>query len=110
MEITECCLSGLDGPHVRNTTEQGISYLNSKKNKGTIWFDIEILEQCNETDLEYLRSLVANDSWDVGVHYSKELNSLPLEQAYKVMDEGYSYVYEKIGQKTNKLVLYEKQR
>ncbi|MDR7665810.1 hypothetical protein RG963_08500 [Methanosarcina sp. Z-7115] len=90
---------GLDGPHVRNTTEQGIRYLNSKKNKGTIWFDIEILEQCNETDLEYLRSLVINNSWDVGVHYSKELNSLPLEQAYKVMDEGYSYVYEIFGRK-----------
>lgn len=90
---------GIDGPHVRNTTEQGIHYLNSKKNKGTIWFDIELLEQCNEEDLEYLRNLVINDSWDVGVHYSKELNSFPLEQAYKIMDEGYLYVYEKIGRK-----------
>lgn len=90
---------GLDGPHVRNTTEQGIRYLNSKKHKGTIWFDIELLEQCSETDLEYLRNLVINDSWDVGVHYSKELNSFPLEQAYKIMVEGYSYVYEKIGRK-----------
>lgn len=90
---------GLDGPHVRNTTEQGIRYLNSKKHKGTIWFDIELLEQCSETDLEYLRNLVINDSWDVGVHYSKELNSFPLEQAYKIMDKGYSYVYEKIGRK-----------
>ncbi|RPJ78878.1 MAG: hypothetical protein EHM20_02835 [Alphaproteobacteria bacterium] len=90
---------GLDGPHVRNTTEQGIRYLNSKDNKGTIWFDIELLEQCNETDLEYLRGLIINDSWDVGVHYSKELNSLPLEQAYKIMDQGYLYIYEKIGRK-----------
>lgn len=90
---------GLDGPHVRNTTEQGIRYLNSKNNRGTIWFDIELLEQCSESDLEYLRSLVLNDSWDAGVHYSKELNNLPPEQAYNVMDEGYLYVYEKIGQK-----------
>lgn len=90
---------GIDGPHVRNTTEQGIHYLNSKKNRGTIWFDIELLEQRNEEDLEYLRGLVINDSWDVGVHYSKELNSFPLEQAYKIMDEGYSYVYEIIGRK-----------
>ncbi|MHC1756845.1 MAG: hypothetical protein AB9861_15695 [Methanosarcina sp.] len=90
---------GLDGPHVRNTTEQGIRYLNSKNNRGTIWFDIELLEQCSESDLKYLCSLVFNDSWDAGVHYSKELNSLPPEQAYKVMDEGYLYVYEKIGRK-----------
>jgi hypothetical protein len=96
---------GIDGPHGRNTTEQGIKYLNAKNNissshdAGTIWFDIDILEQCNETDLEYLRSLVANDSWDVGVHYSEELNSLSLEQAYEVIDEGYFYVYEKIGRK-----------
>lgn len=90
---------GIDGPHVRNTTEQGISYLNSKRNKGTIWFDIELLEQCNETDLEYLRNLIISESWEVGVHYSKELNSFPLEQAYKVMDEGYLYVYKNIGKK-----------
>jgi len=90
---------GLDGPHARDTTEQGIRYLNSKNNIGTIWFDIELLEQYSETDLEYLRSLVTNDSWDVGVHYSEELNRLPLEEAYKVIDEGYSYVYEKIGKK-----------
>jgi hypothetical protein len=90
---------GLDGPHIRNTTEQGIRYLNSTNNRGTIWFDIELLEQYSESDLEYLRSLVVNDSWDPGVHYSKELNSLQSEQAYKVMDEGYFYVYEKIGRK-----------
>lgn len=90
---------GIDGPHVRNTIEQGISYLNNKNDKGTIWIDKNYLEQYNETDLEYLRDLVANDSWDIGVHYSEELNSLPLEQAYKIMDEEYSYVYEIIGQK-----------
>ncbi|AKB23088.1 hypothetical protein MSWH1_2817 [Methanosarcina sp. WH1] len=90
---------GLDGPHVRNTTEKGIRYLNSKNNRGTIWFDIELLEQCSESDIEYLRNLVVNNSWDTGVHYSEELNSLSYEQACKVMNEGYSYVYEKIGKK-----------
>lgn len=90
---------GLDGPHVRNTTEQGILYLNNKNSRGTIWFDIELLEKCSESDLEYLRNLVFNHAWDTGVHYSVELNSLPIEEAYKVMNEEYSYVYEKIGQK-----------
>ncbi|AKB77151.1 hypothetical protein MSHOH_0668 [Methanosarcina horonobensis HB-1 = JCM 15518] len=90
---------GLDGPHVRKTTEQGIRYLNTKNNRGTIWFDIELLEQCSESDTEYLRSLIVNDSWEAGVHYSKELNNFPIEQTYKIMDEGYQYIYEKIGKK-----------
>jgi hypothetical protein len=90
---------GFDGPHARNTIEKGISYLESKNYKGTIWFDKEYLEKYNETDLEYLRNLVANGSWEVGIHYSKELNSLPPEQAFKVMEEEYSYVYQKIGRK-----------
>jgi len=89
---------GLDGPYPRNTTGQGINYLNSKGDRGTIWFDVRVIESCNKTGLEYLKNLVNNKSWETGIHYSKELESLPLEEAYKVMDEEYSYVYEKIGQ------------
>jgi hypothetical protein len=90
---------GLDGPHPKNTIEQGINYLNSKGDRGTIWFDVRYIAECNQTDLEYLRNLVMNDSWEVGIHFSKELNSLPLEEAYKTMDKEYEYVYEKIGKK-----------
>ncbi len=90
---------GLDGPHPKNTIEQGINYLNSKGDRGTIWFDVRYIAGCNQTDLEYLRNLVMNDSWEVGIHFSKELNSLPLEEAYKTMDKEYEYVYEKIGKK-----------
>jgi hypothetical protein len=90
---------GLDGPHPRNTIEQGINYLNSKDDSGTLWFDMGFLKNCNETDLEYLRNLVNNDSWEAGIHFSKELNSLPIEETYKTMDEESEYVYEKIGKK-----------
>lgn len=90
---------GLDGPHARNTIEQSINYLKSKDSKGTIWCDVNYLQQYNETDLEYLRNLVLNDSWDIGIHYSEELNNLSLEQAYKLMDSEYSEVYEKTGKK-----------
>ncbi|AKB74258.1 hypothetical protein MSLAZ_0997 [Methanosarcina lacustris Z-7289] len=88
---------GLDGP--MNGTEEGIGYLKSKGYRGTLWFDKELLEHSNETHTNYLRSLVANDSWEVGIHYTKELNSLPLEEAYRLMNEEYRYVYEKIGRK-----------
>jgi hypothetical protein len=90
---------GLDGPYPRNLTEQGISYLNSKGGSGTIWFDVGSIAECNQTDLEYLQNLVTNDSWGVGIHFSKELNSLPLDEAYKTIDREYEYVYEKIGKK-----------
>lgn len=88
---------GLDGP--MNGTKEGIDYLKSKGYRGTLWFDKGLLEKSNETHINYLRSLVANDSWEVGIHYTKELNSLPLEEAYRVMDEEHQYVYEKIGRK-----------
>ncbi len=94
---------GLDGP--MNGTEEGIDYLKSKGYRGTLWFDKGLLEKSNEREISYLRSLVANDSWEVGIHYTKELNNLPLEEAYRVMNEEYSYVYEKVGKKTDKLVL-----
>ncbi|HWR25798.1 MAG TPA: hypothetical protein VN278_06125, partial [Methanosarcina sp.] len=90
---------GLDGPHARNTTEKGISYLKSKNYKGTIWCDTKYLQQYNETDLEYLRGLIASDSWEVGIHYSEELNKLPLQQAYRLMDSEYQEVYKKTGKK-----------
>jgi hypothetical protein len=90
---------GLDGPYPRNETEQGINYLNSKGESGTIWFDVGSIAECNQTDLEYLRNLVNNDSWGVGIHFSKELNSLPLDEAYKTIDTEYEYVYEKTGKK-----------
>ena len=99
---------GLDGPYPRNTIEQGINYLNSKGDRGTIWFDVRYIAECNQTDLEYLRNLVMNDSWEVGIHFSKELNSLPLEEAYKTMDKEYEYVYEKIGKKPTSWCCSEK--
>ncbi|TFH04211.1 MAG: hypothetical protein E4H06_03265, partial [Methanosarcina sp.] len=88
---------GLDGP--MNGTEEGIDYLKSKGFRGMMWFDKGLLEKSNETRINYLRSLVVNDSWEVGIHYTKELNSLPLDEAYRVMDEEYLYVSEKIGKK-----------
>lgn len=88
---------GLDGPHPIDMVKQGIDFLESYGGKGTLWVDVKALD--NETRLEYIRNLIINNSWELGIHYSKELNNLPLEQAYRVMEEEYSYVYEMIGQK-----------
>lgn len=91
---------GLDGPYPLNLTGHGINYLNSKGGSGTLWFDDSLcLSQFDQKDLEYLRNLVMNDSWEVGIHFSEELNSLPLDEAYKTMDKEYESVYEKMGKK-----------
>lgn len=91
---------GLDGPYPLNLTGQGINYLNSKGGSGTLWFDnSSCLSQFDQKDLEYLRNLVMNDSWEVGIHFSEELNSLPLDEAYKTMDNEYESIYEKMGKK-----------
>lgn len=90
---------GLDGPFPMNKTEEGIGYLRDKGYRGTMWFDKGMFEQCGEAHLKYLHNLVDNDSWEVGIHYTKELNSLPLKETNRIMDEEYSYLYEKIGQK-----------
>ena len=90
---------GLDGPYTQNLTGQGINYLNNRGGSGTLWFDVENIEEFNQTDLEYFRNLVMNDSWEVGIHFSEELDNLPLDEAYKTMDEEYESVYEKIGKK-----------
>jgi hypothetical protein len=34
-----------------------------------------------------------NDSWETGIHLSKELNHLSLEKAFKTMDAEYEEVY-----------------
>lgn len=90
---------GLDGPFPMNKTAEGIGYLKDKGYRGTMWFDKGMFEQCDKAHVEYLRDLVDNDSWEAGIHYTKELNGLPLEEAYRIMDEEYSYMYEKVGQK-----------
>jgi len=90
---------GLDGPFPKNKTGQGIDYLNIKGDRGTIWFDMGSIAACNQTDLDYLRYLVTNDSWEVGIHFSKGLNSLSPDEANKTIDTEYEYIYEKIGEK-----------
>lgn len=89
---------GLDGPFPMNKTAEGIAYLKDKGYRGTMWLDKGMFEQADKAHVEYLHNLV-NDSWEVGIHYTKELNSLPLEEAYRIMDEEHSYMCEKLGQK-----------
>jgi hypothetical protein len=88
---------GLDGPHPPNTIEKGIELLKKNGGTGTIWFDIESLNSYNDSQISYLRDLVHNKSWECGIHFSKELNKLTLNDAHNLMKEEYDLVKNKIG-------------
>jgi hypothetical protein len=88
---------GLDGPHPYEMVNKGISYMKKQGNRGTIWFDIIYI---NDTEyVDYLRNLVRNESWEVGIHYSKSLSDMPLEELYELMEKEFEIISQKIGKK-----------
>ncbi len=86
---------GIDGPHNYETVDRGISYMEKNDNEGTIWFDVKYLD--DEAYIEYLRDLVHNESWEVGIHYSESLNRMPLERSYELMENEYEIISQMIG-------------
>ncbi|NPE28445.1 hypothetical protein HNV12_10830 [Methanococcoides sp. SA1] len=86
---------GIDGPHNYETIKNGISYMVKNDNKGTIWFDVTYMD--DEAHIEYLRDLVRNEAWEVGIHYSESLNSMPLKRSYELMENEYKIISQKIG-------------
>lgn len=88
---------GLDGPHPIDTVDDGLSYVIARRGACTLWCDRTSIEEFNETELEYIRDLVANRSFEVGIHFSKQLNEMPLEDAYDLMEEEYQFVAAALG-------------
>lgn len=86
---------GLDGPHPYETIVKGISYMNERGNKGTIWVDVKYIN--NETTVKYLRDLLNNESWEMGIHYSRSLSDMSLNQSYELMENEYNLVVDTIG-------------
>lgn len=96
MGYAEALPFGLDGPHPINTTQKGIELINENGCGGTLWFDVSYLNSYNDSQISYLRKL-ANNSWEVGIHFSKELNKLTLKDAKALMRDEYDSVERKIG-------------
>ena len=88
---------GLDGPQPPDTIEKGVELLKKNNSTGTLWFDVNYLDSYNDSQVIYLRDLVNNKSWEAGIHFSKELNKLPLSEAYDLMKKEYELVTNKIS-------------
>jgi hypothetical protein len=81
---------GLDGPH--NPSEKyvlkGTNYMTENGHVGTIWADVKYMD---DKTIIYVEDLLDN-GWELGIHYSTQLNHLPLEEAYKLMDAEYKII------------------
>lgn len=75
---------GFDGPHEPPTVIEGFELLKEAGATPTIFADVDCL--ANATWVAYLRDLIDNYSWELGIHYSEELAKMALEDAYDMMD------------------------
>lgn len=78
---------GFDGPHEYTTIKNGFFYMKKFGYRGTIWFDILYLQ--DEKYTAFLKSLIQNEFWEAGIHYSKSLTSLSSDEAFKVISDEY---------------------
>ena len=88
---------GFDGPHNYSTVHNGMEYLKSKGYRATLFFDINAEWRTNTTIKKYYQDLVANHSWEVGIHYSKKLTTLTLAAAEENMTSEYNTVKNDFG-------------
>jgi hypothetical protein len=81
---------GFDGPHGYSTLNHGLGYMKKSGYRGTIWFDILYLKDENYT--VFLKSLIQNDSWEAGIHFSKSLTTLSFPEADKLISDEYNHL------------------
>jgi hypothetical protein len=81
---------GLDGPHGFDTIKNGLLYMKKFGYRGTFWFDIVYLKDRDYT--AFLKSMLQNESWEAGIHYSKSLTKLSPAESYKIISEEYETI------------------
>ena len=86
---------GFDGPHGYTTVKNGFLYMKQFGYRGTIWFDIKYLHDDNYKI--FLTSLIQNESWEAGIHYSKSLTTLSSHEAYKLISDEYDNVLSQLN-------------
>ncbi len=68
--------------HPWKTVNDGLSLLDG----GTIWADVTALAGYSASELAALKALIADDGWELGIHFSARLTDLPLDNATRLMD------------------------
>ncbi len=84
---------GLDGPHPLDTIQNGIALVQQHGGTGTIFADVRYV---NDDNLDYLRGLL-DSGWELGIHYSKRLTDLSMEDAIATMNDEYLAIAEMFG-------------
>lgn len=87
---------GIDGPHTpfEDKILSGAAYLTNAGGGGTVWADVLYV---NESNAQPIKDMLA-DGWELGIHYSIGLNSLPVQDAYDRMDSEYAAISSIFGQ------------
>jgi hypothetical protein len=81
---------GLDGPHGFDTIKNGLLYMKKFGYRGTFWFDTGYLKDGDYT--AFLKSLLQNESWEAGIHYSKSLTKLSPAESHTIISEEYETI------------------
>lgn len=85
---------GYDGPHSADTVMIGMERIRAAGMTGTIFADIDYI--ANATYVEYLKGLL-DDGWELGIHYSEELDELDYLAAIAVMESEYDTITAAFG-------------
>jgi hypothetical protein len=88
---------GLDGPYPSGTVKNGVEYLAKNGFHGTLWLDCEGKWVKDQAEFAYLKKLVEDKGWEVGIHYTQGLIKLPYEDAIRLMKEEYEFVKDSTG-------------
>ena len=86
----KCLPFGFDGPHGFTTIHNGLLYMKKFGYRGTIWFDVLYIKDRDYTT--FLKSLIQNESWEAGIHYSKSLIKLSSGESNKLISEEYDSI------------------
>jgi hypothetical protein len=86
---------GLDGPHPVDTIQNGVALVHQHGWTGTIWADVRLVAP--GTDRHAYVMYLLDSGWELGIHYSKKLTSLPLSEALDLMYSEYRQIEEWFG-------------
>ncbi len=88
---------GIDGPHPLEYVDDGLALMTANGQRGTIWADPLYIKDYSPEDLMYLKQLIFEKGWELGIHYSERLNTLKWEDAKTLMDSEYNYITTAFG-------------
>jgi len=94
--VTDLQPFGLDGPHPVSTIQNGTNYLLSHNLSATVWVDWNAVRN-DQTRIQFVKDLVFNHSWELGIHFTKRLIDYPLDTAFQIMDNEYTNITNLFG-------------